>query len=58
MPSYPCTLIAGIMTLSSADADALIEDLGSWTTDLPEELKFQGPIQSSSAAGMYYSLSY
>lgn len=46
------------MTLSSADADALIEDLGSWTTDLPEELKFQGPIQSSSAAGMYYSLSY
>lgn len=39
------------MTLSSADADSLIEDLGSWTTDLPPELTFKGPLTSSSSAG-------
>lgn len=44
------------MTLSSADADQLIADLGLWKDGLPQELTFEGPTKTQSSPGFLHLL--
>jgi len=46
----------GILNLSAADGQGLIDALERWLAELPEELKFKGPDKSSSAAGFLHLL--